>query len=128
MTMYTDLHERKGKYITRLEARINHIMLIATFHGAPCKFSFETVLSILSVSESGVMNVTMYIPINNHHSILTQVKQLNILFLYIVLSVFSLVKNIKLILGISTTCQTVFYATSGYFLQMYAKTIVDLVL
>ena len=55
-------------------------MLIATFHGAPCKFSFETVLSILSVSESGVMNVTMYIPINNHHSILTQVKQLNILF------------------------------------------------
>lgn len=104
-------------------------MLIATFHGAPFKFSFETVLSILSVSESGVMNVTMYIPINNHHSILTQVKQLNIiLFLYIVLSVFSLVKNIKLILGISTTCQTVFYATSGYFLQMYAKTIVDLVL
>ena len=126
--MYTDLHERKGKYIIRLEARINHIMLMATFHGAPCKFSFETVLSILSVSESGVMNVTMYIPINNHHSILTQVKQLNVLFLYIVLSVFSLVKNIKLILGISTTCQTVFYVTSGYFLQMYAKTIVDLVL
>ena len=103
-------------------------MLIATFHGAPCKFSFETVLSILSVSESGVMNVTMYIPINNHHSILTQVKQLNILFLYIVLSVFFLVKNIKLILGISATCQTVFFATSDYFLQMYAKTIVDLVL
>ena len=85
--MYTDLHERKGKYIIRLEARINHIMLIATFHGAPFKFSFETVLSILSVSESGVMNVTMYIPINNHHSILTQVNQLNILFLYIVLTI-----------------------------------------
>ena len=60
MTMYTDLHERKGKYIIRLEARINHIMLIATFHGAPCKFSIETVLSILSIRESGVMNVTMF--------------------------------------------------------------------
>ena len=33
------------------------------------------------------MNVTMYIPINNHHSILTQVKQLNILLLYIVLTI-----------------------------------------
>ena len=63
-------------------------MLIATFHGAPCKFSIENVLSILSVSESGVMNVTMYIPIKNHHSILTQVKQLNILLLlYIVLTI-----------------------------------------
>ena len=78
---------KKKESIIRLEARINHIMLIATFHGAPCKFSIENVMSILSVSESGVMNVTMYIPINNHHSILTQVKQLNILFLYIVLTI-----------------------------------------
>ena len=89
MTMYTDLQERKGKYIIRLEARINHVMLIATLHSTPFKFSLETVLSILSVSESGVMNIAMYIPINNCHSILTQVKQLNILFLYIVLTLFS---------------------------------------
>ena len=54
---------KKKESIIRLEARINHIMLIATFHGAPCKFSIENVMSILSVSESGVMNVTMYIPI-----------------------------------------------------------------
>ena len=87
-------------------------MLIATFHGAPFKFSFETVLSILSVSESGVMNVTMYIPINNHHSILTQVKQLNILFLYIVLTIcFLLGQQHKVNFGNHTTCQTVFYAT-----------------
>ena len=35
-------------------------MLIATFHGAPFKFSLVTVFSILSISESGVMNVTMF--------------------------------------------------------------------